>query len=253
MTANKITTLSIIIFNLFISGCKETVYTNLSEQNVNEMLAVLLNNNLDVKKRAIKSGKYQLNVETKELGLAISILNSHGYPKESYTSMGDLFPKDGLLSSPLEERARYIYGISQSIAETLSQIDGVIAARVNLVMPDNNPFEKSLKPSSASVFIKHHPKADLLSIRSEIKKIVENSIQGLEYKKVSLILVPIRYFNTDSQTFKNATNESTSRYLLLFSMFLLFLSVLTLFYKPLFRLFRQKSSKDINGALQYDK
>ena len=105
--------------------------------------------------------------------------------------MSEMFQKDGLVSSPLEERVRFIYALSQSVQETLMQIDGVLVSRVHIVLPENNPaISEGKQPSSASVFIKYHPAYDLESMKSEIKLIVEKSIEGLSYDKVSVVMVP---------------------------------------------------------------
>ena len=56
--------------------------------------------------------------------------------RASADGMGQIFRKEGLVSSPLEERARYIYALSQELANTLSQMDGVITARVHVVLPE---------------------------------------------------------------------------------------------------------------------
>lgn len=118
------------------------------------------------------------------------MLREYGYPKEQVASVKDLFKKEGLVSSPMEERVRYIYALSQSVQETLTQIDGVLVARVHIVLPENNPYIEKVSPSSASVFIKYHPDSNLSDIKSEIKMIVEKSIEGLSYEKVSVVMLP---------------------------------------------------------------
>jgi type III secretory pathway lipoprotein EscJ len=105
-----------------------------------------------------------------------------------------------LISSPLEERIRFIYGLSQDVQETLSRIDGVITARVHIVLPENDPFAKEVRPSSASVFIKYLPDSHLEDIKSEIKLIVEKSIEGLSYDKVSVVMLPAHLPETIQQT-----------------------------------------------------
>jgi len=112
-----------------------------------------------------------------------------GLPRERYAKMGEIFRKEGLISSPLEERARYIWALSQEISSTLSQIDGVIKARVHVVLPERSAGGDPSLPSSAAVFIKHKTGVNLEDSVAQIKRLVANSIPGLSGEKVSVILI----------------------------------------------------------------
>lgn len=176
---------------LALSGCKTDLYSGLTEQDANNMLAIMLNQGISVEKIIDKkTSTYTLSVDKSSIPTAVRLLQEHGYPKEKIFSVNEMFQKDGLISSPTEERARFIFALSQSVQETLTQIDGVLVARVHVVLPENSQSSQQLKPSSASVFIKYHPAYDLESMKSEIKLIVEKSIEGLSYDKVSVVMVP---------------------------------------------------------------
>ncbi|MFT5083260.1 MAG: type III secretion protein J [Lentisphaeria bacterium] len=202
------------IFMIFIlvlvGGCKQELYSGLSEYEANEMLAILLRSGIGADKLPVKDDLFSLQVEKDKLPDAVEVLKSQGYPKETYQNMGDVFKKEGLISSPLEERVRFIYALSQNVAETLTQIDGVITARVNIVMPENNPFGEATSPSSASVFIKYRPESRLENVKSDIKLIVEKSIEGLSYDKVSVIMLPAAKLpNSTTYATAAATGSST--------------------------------------------
>lgn len=174
-----------------LTGCKTELFSQLEEKDTNNMLAILLENGIDAEKIGDKkSGTYALHVDDSRIPQAVSLLKEHGYPKEKIATIGELFKNDGLISSPLEERARFIFALSQSVQETLAQIDGVLVSRVHVVLPENNPLGEEVKPSSASVFIKYNPAYRLEDMKSEIKLIVEKSIEGLSYDKVSVVMVP---------------------------------------------------------------
>ena len=106
--------------------------------------------------------------------------------------MGDVFQKQGLVSTPSEERMRYIYALSQELSQTLRKIDGVIAARVHVVIPANDPLSDKVRPSSAAVFIKHRPDVDLRLLAPAVKEMVAHSIEGLTHDQVSLSLFESR-------------------------------------------------------------
>lgn len=143
---------------MLLTGCKSELYSNLPENDANSMLSILLNSKISAEKTVDKkAGTYYLYVDDSQIPQAVTILKEYGYPKEKVATIGELFKKEGLISSPLEERARFIFALSQSVQETLSQIDGVLVARVHVVLPENNPANEEIKPSSASVFIKYNP------------------------------------------------------------------------------------------------
>lgn len=170
-------------------GCDKELYTNLSEEHVNSMISLLDANGIESSKKVSKDG-YSLIVDNGKYAESNLILKEYGYPKEEYQSIGKLFKKEGIISSPLEERVRYMHALSQAVSETLTQIEGVIKARVHLVLPKNNSFNEEVSPSSASVFISHHQSVDVEKFRSDIKLLVEKGIDGLSYDRVSVFLMP---------------------------------------------------------------
>lgn len=175
---------------LLVSGCKVELYSNLNEKEANEMLAILLRQGIDSDKIEGKEMTWGLTVDKSDMAKAVGILQESGYPKDRFESIGNIFKKEGLVSSPLEERVRFIYALSQELSSTLSKIDGVLVARTQIVLPENDPLSDTLLPSSASVFIKHQPGFDLESAIPKIKKLVINSIEGLTYEKVTVVLFP---------------------------------------------------------------
>ena len=83
---------------------------------------------------------------------------------------------------------RYIFALGEEVAQTLSNIDGVVTARVQVVLPDPPQLGQPLKPASASVFIKHDPSVDLEFLVPQIRRLVSSSIEGLQYDAVTVVL-----------------------------------------------------------------
>lgn len=183
---------AVVVLALLLAGCKVELYSGLSEQEANEMLALLLEGGIDSGKQPGKERTASLLVEERSVARAVDLLRANGYPKDRYDSLGNVFKKEGLISSPLEERIRYIYALSQEVSETLSKIDGVIVARVHIVLPENQPFDEHVKPSAAAVFIKHRPEVSLERTIPQVKMIVNHAIEGLTYDKISVALFPAR-------------------------------------------------------------
>ena len=196
----------VLLIGVLLTGCKQELYSNLSEKDANEMLSILYRSGVDGERVVKKDNLYALAVEPKDFSRATELLKQHGYPKEEFSNMGEIFKKEGLISSPLEERVRFIYALSQNVAETLTQIDGVITARVHIVLPENNPFAEEIKPASASVYIKHHPDSNLEESKSDIKMIVEKSIEGLSYDKVTVVMLPASRYDPAPQQQDSGSN-----------------------------------------------
>ncbi|CAM2009304.1 type III secretion system inner membrane ring lipoprotein SctJ [Acanthopleuribacter pedis] len=176
---------------LAATACQTELYSDLSEKEANEMLALLLDHGFDSEKQPADENRWNLVIEENQLAAAVKLLNNEGYPRDQFANLGNIFEKDGLVSSPMEERARFVYGLSQEISQTLSQIQGVLSARVHVALPKQDPLNPNPRPASASVFIKHRPSTPLENKIPEIKELVVNSIEGLAYDKVSVALFPV--------------------------------------------------------------
>jgi type III secretion protein J len=184
---------------LLLSGCSVDLYTSLSEQEANEMLAALGAEGIDARKQRADATGWTVQVDESRLGAAVAVLRNNGLPQERYTTLGDVFQRQGLVSTPAEERMRYIHAVSQELAQTLRKLDGVVSARVHVVIPANDPLSDKLKPSSAAVFIKHRPDTDLRLLVPAVKDMVAHGIEGLAHEQVSLTLVEARRLTLPEQ------------------------------------------------------
>ena len=179
--------LAMCLLLTFVNGCKEVLYSQLAEQEANEMVAVLASNGVAVSK-TVTDKYWGIEVEGSQIPLAMQLLTREGLPRSRYASLGDMFKREGIVSTPTEERIRFIHGISQELSRTLSMIDGVLAARVHIVLPHNDPLADRAKPSSASVFIRHRADIDLQASLTSIKSLVVRSVEGLSHDSVYVTL-----------------------------------------------------------------
>lgn len=174
-----------------LMGCKTDLYTKVQEREANEMLALLLGKGVDAARVVGKDGASTIQVEEKQLAYSIDLLNVEGLPRQSFKNLGEVFKGAGLVASPIEERARYVYALSEELSRTISDIDGVLSARVHVVLPKNDLLRQDATPSSASVFIRHGSNAKVSALLPQIKMLVANSVEGLSYDKVAVVFVPV--------------------------------------------------------------
>ncbi len=176
---------------LLLGACSSRVelISQVTEAQANEVIAVLSDQGIVGQKITAKDG-VSVQVPQNRVARAIEVMQARGLPRAPYASLGDVFKKDGLISSPTEERARLVYALSQELSNTISKVDGVIYAQVHVVLPEHAGFGESGSPSSAAVFIKYEDTVSLESVVPQIRRLVANSIPGLSYERVSVVLVP---------------------------------------------------------------
>lgn len=177
---------------LCLAGCEQELVSGLDEKDANQVVSVLADAGIGASKENVESrdgaAAWQVNVDGGSMGNALKVLRAHGLPRQHLASLGQVFQQQGLVATPAEERVRYIYGVQQELARTLEDVDGVVVAHVQVVIPENDPLSDKIKPSSAAVYIKYRPGIDLHATAPMVKDLVAHSIEGLSYDNVSLFL-----------------------------------------------------------------
>jgi type III secretion protein J len=165
-----------------LSACGGSLlFSALEERQAVEVEAALLAAGLDANKKPSSDGKaWAITVPKDEFPRAVALLRELGLPRTQNQSMGDVFKKEGFVSSPLEERARYLYALSQELARTLMEIDGVVSARVHVALPERGLLDETKKSASAAVVIIQEPDVDLSRHEIDIKAIITDGVEDLD-------------------------------------------------------------------------
>ncbi|WP_141440456.1 type III secretion system inner membrane ring lipoprotein SctJ [Vreelandella titanicae] len=178
-----------LVMALLLQACDTDLYTNLDEREANIIVATLARNGIPAARQAQDEGQMTVTVSEERFAEAVEILDRAGLPEQKFANMGDIFQGNGLVSSPVQERAQMIFALSQELSHTVSQIDGILSARVHVVLPDNDLLQQNSTPSSASVFVRYIPSLEIAPLIPQIKTLVANGIAGLSYDKVSVVPV----------------------------------------------------------------
>ena len=175
---------------LLLAGCAKetTLYSGLVEYQANLVIAALLDADIDCRKTPGEEGTWNVMVNEGKFAAAMGLLERQGLPRRAHQGIGEVFKKTGMISSPSEERIRFMDALAQDIARTISMIDGVIDARVHVVLPENDPFARNALPSSAAVAIRSRWDADISDLVPSVKALVKNAIEGLAYDKIQVTI-----------------------------------------------------------------
>jgi type III secretion protein J len=185
-----------LISLLLLTAClKQELQTGLTEAEAQEIIVVLKDHGLEATRQMASSGDqspptWTVSVKggSQNLFLAWKILQESGLPREKATGLKDVFSNSSLIPTASEEKARLIVGLSGEIRQTLQSLNGVVDARVHVVLPDNSPLlEKSeWKPATASVLVKYQ--GNQLPLQpEEVKNLVANGVEGLQASNVAVV------------------------------------------------------------------
>ena len=91
------------------------------------------------------------------------------------------------------------------LKELMSQLDGVLEAKVHVVMPQSE--QGFVTQASASVAIKHSSDVNLEGQITQVKELVANSIPELDYDRVTVALFP-SYRKATTSAFAGGASDS---------------------------------------------
>ncbi len=182
----------LLVSTLFLAGCDKetTLHAGLDERQANLVMAELLGAGISCRKVAGDENTWTVMIGESDFAEAATRLARRGLPRREFKGVAEVFKKSGMVSSPSEERIRFMDALAQDLSRTITTIDGVVDARVHVVLPDNDPFARKKLPSSAAVAIRTRWDTDLTEIVPSVKNLVKNAIEGLQYEKISVTLFP---------------------------------------------------------------
>ncbi|WP_438332846.1 SctJ family type III secretion inner membrane ring lipoprotein Bas [Burkholderia pseudomallei] len=175
---------------LLLAACnQQELLKNLTEQQANDVVAVLQAHDLAVRKEDLGKTGYAVSVEQADFPTAVDLLRQYNLPSQARVQIAQAFPADSLVASPQAEQARLLSAVEQRLEQNLAALQNVVSARVQVSYP--------LKPSdsgkpdarmhvAALLTYRNDVNADILV--SEVKRFVKNSFTNIDYDDISVIL-----------------------------------------------------------------
>jgi type III secretion protein J len=195
MASRKWLAASALVTILTSCGSRE-IASGLGEQDAQEVVVVLKENGLDATaaraessdRNAAPTWTVHLRGGSQNSVMAWRILQANGLPRQKVKGLEEVFSSTGMIPTASEEKARLLMALSGELNRTLKSVQGVVDARVQVVLPDNSPLlERSQwSPPTASVLIKYRGAQPPLT-QDEVKSLVARGIEGLQADNVAIV------------------------------------------------------------------
>ncbi|MFB1481292.1 flagellar M-ring protein FliF [Corallococcus sp. RDP092CA] len=181
-----------LLLLLGAAACRERIQHGLDERQANELQTVLVERGLDARK-VPESGKkptWAIEVADAQSSDAVRILAELGLPRLAAETGCDVFGGSGLVRSPLEEQVCRVRGMERELEKTLQTVDGVLLARVHLVVPPPPRPGQAPTPSKASAMLRTAPggAARVRKSADTLRELIAGGVEGLSPEAVSLLV-----------------------------------------------------------------
>lgn len=181
---------------LLLSGCSIELQHGLTEQDANEIYVLLNKNGINAVKEKEEGGqevRFTIVVPKGDAAQAAELLKVNSLPRPVEKGLNH-FAKGGMVPTATEERAMMLKALAGEVSNALNQIDGVLEARVIVMIPETNDLtQPENKPlPSASVLLKFRPRDDGSPPISTdaIKQFVATSVPEMKPSSVTVVLTP---------------------------------------------------------------
>jgi type III secretion protein J len=178
------------------AGCSANILHGVDERSANEATAALERAGIGAEKLSDEGAPagcgatYTIRVSHADGTRAVDLLRALGLPHDRRRGFAETYGQPSLIPTPSEERARYVDALAGEIERTLESADGVVSARVHLVLEETDPLAADAKPrgtARAAVLLKARPGTAPFS-DGDIQKLVAGSVSGLEPAAVSVVM-----------------------------------------------------------------
>jgi type III secretion protein J len=183
-----------VLFLLLLctSACRERIQHGLDERQANELQTVLVERGLDARKvpEAGKKPTWAIEVVEEQASDAVRILAELGLPRPTLEAGCDVFGGSGLVRTPVEEQLCRVQVMERGLEKTLQTVEGVILARVHLVVPPPPRPGQQPAPAKSSAMLRVAPghAEQVRGSREMLRALIAGGVEGLAPEAVSLMV-----------------------------------------------------------------
>ena len=178
-----------------LTGCSIDLQHELTEQDANDIYVLLTNNGISATKLKVEGGnevRFMIRVPKADAVQAAQLLRDNALPRPHSDGLMAFLKSKGMVPTQTEERAMWLQALGGEISNGLNGIDGVLDARVIVMVPENNDLtQPENKPMpSASVFLKFRPSREGRPpvAADDIRRIVATAVPELKAEAVTVLL-----------------------------------------------------------------
>jgi type III secretion protein J len=189
-SSREIMRLAVCASVLLVLGCSVTIHHGLDESSANEALVALERAGIGASKAQGDDGAFAISVNRADVISALDFMRAAGLPRGKRSGFAETYKQPSLVPSATEERARYMEALAGEIARTLESVEGVVSARVHLVLPETDLLGASdakRTPAQAAVLVKARAGHALPISEAEVQKLVAGSAAGLDRGAVAVV------------------------------------------------------------------
>jgi type III secretion protein J len=182
----------LLVALLLLAACSTPIRHGLEESSANEVVSALERAGIGAEKaRDDASGptSFLVRVSQGDAVRALDVLHALGLPRGHRTGFAETYAQPSLVPTPTEERARYLEALSGELERTLETVDGVVSARVHLVLEELDGLEgKPRLPAQAAVLLKTRGTVPIKD--ADVQRLVAGSVPGLQAAAVAVVSTP---------------------------------------------------------------
>ena len=158
------------------------LYSDLSHKEAAEVVTYLRDNDIDYK---VKDNGSTVLVPSSKIYESRMALAKDSLPRGEVGF--ELFDKVKFGMSNLAQKVNYRRALQGELSKTITQLDGVEWAKVQIVIPEPSLFIEDEKPSTASVVLKMRKRNALNAAKiAGITHLVSTSVEGLDPENITI-------------------------------------------------------------------